>query len=269
MSALQVAMGARAAPQDARESGLIALLFVRATQVCQNNYFKFDFSLQGCPEGCQGCPNPICGNNSAKKHLFAIDERMGDYNKGMHWNSETEEIEFRNFNYDYSWQYDIEDTCYAMMNGEHYLLGGWYNKNAVAKIEDCAVQKQDVELEYEFVGGMFGSCAEYQGKIMTCFDGKAGTSRECQIFDGENQTRIEHLASRGHDWADLALHEGQLVTVGGCDNDGSYEEKNCHGVMEVFDDNTGWSLTGTDFEVFEDITSHFLFSVPSGRNKFY
>ena len=102
MSALQVAMGARAAPLDARESGLIALLYVRATQVCQKNYFIYDFSLQGCPEGCQGCPNPICGDNSAKKHLFAIDERMGDYNKGMHWNSETEEIEFRNFNYDYS-----------------------------------------------------------------------------------------------------------------------------------------------------------------------
>ena len=140
-----------------------------------------------------------------------------------------------------------------------------FDSSAVAKIEDCAVKRQDVTLTYEFVGGTFGSCAEYQGKIMTCFDGKAKTSKECQIFDGVNHTRIDHLTARGHDWADLVLHDGNLVTVGGCDNDGSYEEKECHGVMEVFDDDQGWSLTGTDFEFFERITNHALFSEPSGK----
>ena len=114
----------------------------------------------------------------------------------------------------------------------------------------------------------FNSSAEYQGKIMTCFDGKAKTSRECQLFDGENHTRIPHMTSRGHDWADLVLHEGHLVTVGGCDNDGSYDEKECHGVMEVLDDDAGWSLAGTDFEYLEYITNHALFSDPTGKQGF-
>ena len=64
---------------------------------------------------------------------------------------------------------------------------------------------------------------------------------------------------------DQVLHDGQLVTVGGCDNDGSSADKECHGVMEIYDDNSGWSLTGTDFDYFEDITDHALFSDPSGK----
>ena len=67
-----------------------------------------------------------------------------------------------------------------MLNGEHWLLGGWFYPNAIAKVEDCKISRQAGSLEIPFHGGMFGSCAAYNGKIWTCFDGKDGRARECQ-----------------------------------------------------------------------------------------
>ena len=160
----------------------------------------------GCPEGCKDCPNPICG--SPLRHLFVIDERMSEWNKGMHWNSYTDEIEFRNFAYQFNHGFDIEDTCYAMLNGEHWLLGGWFYPNAIAKVEDCKISRQKESLEVPFHGGMFGSCTVYNSKIWTCFDGKEGRAQECYTFDGEQQEEVPHISARGHDWGAMGM--GQI-----------------------------------------------------------
>ena len=65
---------------------------------------ELSFSSLGCPDGCQNCPNSIC--DSPLHHLFIIDGRMSEWNKGMHWNSYTEEIDYRNFDYQVN-QFDI------------------------------------------------------------------------------------------------------------------------------------------------------------------
>ena len=92
-----------------------------------------------------------------------------------------------------------------MLDGEHWLLGGWFYPNAIAKIEDCKISRQAESLEVPFHGGMFGSCAAYNGKIWTCFDGKDGRAKECHTFDGNQQEQVPHLAARGHDWGALGV----------------------------------------------------------------
>ncbi|CAG5081589.1 Oidioi.mRNA.OKI2018_I69.PAR.g9919.t1.cds [Oikopleura dioica] len=212
----------------------------------------------GCPDGCENCPNPICQGPS--EHLFIIDVRMEEFNKGMHWNSDTGEVEFRNFDYQVNQGFDIEDSCYAMMNGEHWLLGGWFNPDAVAKIENCQISRQASTLEFPFHGGIFGSCASFRNKIYTCFDGRENRTRECITFDGKTQEIAAGQTTRGHDWSDLVVHDDELVTVGGCDGDG----ENCHGVTEIYGRDDGWvSHSWADFPVHE-LTNHAMVSDSKG-----
>jgi hypothetical protein len=99
-----------------------------------------------------------------------------------------------------------------MLNGEHWLLGGWFYPNAIAKVEDCKISRQAGSLEVPFHGGMFGSCAAYNGKIWTCFDGKDGRARECHTFDGRQQEQVPHLTARGHDWGAIGIGQTSFAT---------------------------------------------------------
>ena len=132
----------------------------------------------------------------------------------------------------------------------------------MAKVEDCKISRQSTTLELPFHGGIFGSCAAYNGKIWTCFDGKEGRANQCITFDGVRQEIVAHQTTRGHDWSDLVVYEDELVTIGGCDGDG--EQRECHGFTEIYVEETGWySNLGSNFPV-HALSGHALVSDPRG-----
>ena len=62
-----------------------------------------------------------------------------------------------------------------------------------------------------------------------------------------------------------AVHDDELVVMGGCDDDGVDETK-CHGLTEIFDPEDGWtSHAVSNFPVQPGIlTGHALVSDPAG-----
>lgn len=149
-------------------------------------------------------------------------------------NLETEEISLATVNYD---SFSIDDSCYAFLEDKHFLLGGSLNPHQILTFENetCSLREHGV-LGTSHVDGMYGSCAVYNQVAYLCFDENGVDQRGCQGFDGTDQIRVKQKSTHAHDWSSMAVYDGRMWVVGGCESSG------CYNHVECFDGNS-WQLS--------------------------
>ena len=130
--------------------------------------------------------------------------------------------------------FDIEDSCYAFMKGEHWFLGGYYNERLIAKVNlgGCKIEPEQKVLAVTHVDGFYGSCAVYNDLTHMCFDSNGVGIDRCQTFDGEEggQAVLPNRSNAPHDYAAMAIYDNKMWVVGGCD---TYND--CHNIVESYD----------------------------------
>jgi hypothetical protein len=121
-----------------------------------------------CPQGCAGCANPVC---TASEYLLILNAYAADDNLGFLIELETDAISFASIDYN-SNVFEIDDSCYAFVKGEHWILGGYYVERQMIKFEpdNCKLTLQQSFLAVPHIDGMYGSCAVYNDVAHLCFD---------------------------------------------------------------------------------------------------
>lgn len=109
----------------------------------------------GCPDGCDGCPHPVC--ESTEQYLFMINYDWSFDNRALLLRLSDDTFIESNFNYRFDIM-DVDDACYSYIKGNHYFLGGYYNPRAIIKVTDCEFKLQEDELMVPHIDGMWGSC---------------------------------------------------------------------------------------------------------------
>ena len=152
-------------------------------------------------------------------------------------NLSTDEISFSSIDYH---GIDIDDTCYAFMKGQHYIIGGYLRPHMILTLEvdKCELTEQG-NLEIQHIDGMWGACAVYNDVAHLCFDEEGVDMFGCQTFDGTNQNVIDARTQYAHDWSSMAVYNNKIWVVGGCD---SWSNGGCHNHVESFD-GSSWSLS--------------------------
>lgn len=121
-----------------------------------------------CPQGCAGCANPIC---TASEYLLILNTYAADDNLGFLVELDTDAISFASIDYN-SNVFEIDDSCYAFVKGEHWILGGYYVERQMIKFEpdNCKLTLQQSFLAVPHTDGLYGSCAVYNDVAHLCFD---------------------------------------------------------------------------------------------------
>ena len=187
-----------------------------------------------CPNGCSGCSNPVC---QASDYLLILNDWQAWDNQAFLLNLSTDQISFATMNFN---EIDFDDSCYAFMKGQHYLLGGYFNERQISAVDVDGCELQEIGiLEIPHIDGMWGSCAVYNDVTHLCFDDEGVGEKSCQTFDGSNQAVIDAKSNSPHDWSSMAIYDNKMWVVGGC---GVSDYGACHNIVEAFDGNS-WSVS--------------------------
>ncbi|CAG5112952.1 Oidioi.mRNA.OKI2018_I69.chr2.g7110.t2.cds [Oikopleura dioica] len=201
---------------------------------CEAEFFDCRYACpceEGCPVGCVECSNAVCNE---REFLFILNYWRANEDVGYLLNLKTEEISYATVNYN---SLSIDDSCYAFLGDKHFLLRGSMNPHQILTFESetCSLREHGV-LGTSHVDGMYGSCAAYNEIAYLCFDENGVDQRGCQGFDGNDQIRVKQKSTHAHDWSSMAVYDGRMWVVGGCESSG------CYNHVEFFDGNS-WQLS--------------------------